>query len=224
MISRFYLSIAYSYFHACNGKEAVSYLKSIDKMIDKVQLSEDELFDIYNLHIMTKSYFGEIESARQYFNKICDLRITERDFMTAILNYTSGLIEAKKMDSAMSLMNKFKEQFEKEYKNNESYLATFYSNLAIVYAAEDDFQQALVYDEKAYGLRKRFLGIYSKDMAITYLALTEDYLNFNRNDEAKKCIIKAEEICSVIFENKDNLLYQNVLHAKHALENLGYVF
>lgn len=50
---------------------------------------------------MTKSYFGEIESARQYFNKICDLRITERDFMTAILNYTSGLIEAKKMDSAM---------------------------------------------------------------------------------------------------------------------------
>ena len=218
------LSIAYSYFHACNGKEAVSYLKSIDKMIDKVQLSEDELFDIYNLHIMTKSYFGEIESARQYFNKICDLRITERDFMTAILNYTSGLIEAKKMDSAMSLMNKFKEQFEKEYKNNESYLATFYSNLAIVYAAEDDFQQALVYDEKAYGLRKRFLGIYSKDMAITYLALTEDYLNFNRNDEAKKCIIKAEEICSVIFENKDNLLYQNVLHAKHALENLGYVF
>ena len=61
-------------------------------------------------------------------------------------------------------------------------------------------------------------------MAITYLALTEDYLNFNRNDEAKKFIIKAEEICSVIFENKDNLLYQNVLHAKHALENLGYVF
>ena len=174
--------------------------------------------------IRDRSYFGEIESARQYFNKICDLRITERDFMTAILNYTSGLIEAKKMDSAMSLMNKFKEQFEKEYKNNESYLATFYSNLAIVYAAEDDFQQALVYDEKAYGLRKRFLGIYSKDMAITYLALTEDYLNFNRNDEAKKCIIKAEEICSVIFENKDNLLYQNVLHAKHALENLGYVF
>lgn len=32
------------------------------------------------------------------------LRITERDFMTAILNYTSGLIEAKKMDSAMSLI------------------------------------------------------------------------------------------------------------------------
>lgn len=218
------LSIAYSYFHACNGKEAVSYLKSIDEMIDKVQLSEDELFDIYNLHIMTKSYFGEIESARQYFNKICDLRITERDFMTAILNYTSGLIEAKKMDSAMSLMNKFKEQFEKEHKNNESYLATFYSNLAIVYADKDDFQQALVYDEKAYDLRKRFLGIYSKDMAITYLALTEDYLNFNKNDKAKECIIKAEEICSVIFENEDNQLYQNVLHAKHALENLGYVF
>ena len=58
------------------------------------------------------------------------------------------------MDSAMFFMNKFKEQFEKEYKNNESYLATFYSNLAIVYAAEDDFQQALVYDEKAYDLRK----------------------------------------------------------------------
>lgn len=45
----------------------------------------------------------------------------------------------------MLFMNKFKEQFEKEYKNNESYLATFYSDLAIVYAAEDDFQQALVY-------------------------------------------------------------------------------
>ena len=193
-------------------------------MVDKVQLSDDELFDIYNLHIMTKSYFGEIESARQYFNKICDLRITERDFMMAILNYTSGLIQAKKMNSAMSLMNKFKERFEKEYKNNESYLATFYSNLAIVYADKDDFQQALVYDEKAYDLRKRFLGIYSKDMAITYLALTEDYLNFNKNDKAKECIIKAEEICSVIFENEDNQLYQNVLHAKHALENLGYVF
>lgn len=40
----------------------------------------------------------------------------------------------------------------------------------------------------------------------------------------KECIIKAEEICSVIFENEDNQLYQNVLHAKHALENLGYVF
>lgn len=53
---------------------------------------------------MTKSYFGEIESARQYFNKICDLRITERDFMMAILNYTSGLIQAKKMNSAMSLI------------------------------------------------------------------------------------------------------------------------
>ena len=33
-----------------------------------------------------------------------------------------------------------------------------------------------------------------------------------------------ELICSVIFENEDNQLYQNVLHAKHALENLGYVF
>lgn len=106
------------------------------------------------LNIMMQSYFGKIENARQYFNKICDLRITERNFMTAMFNYTSGLIEAKKMDSAMFFMNKFKEQFEKEYKNNESYLATFYSNLAIVYAAEDDFQQALVYDEKAYDLRK----------------------------------------------------------------------
>ena len=44
------------------------------------------------------------------------------------------------------------------------------------------------------------------------------------NDKAKECIIKAEEICSVIFENEDNQLYQNVLHAKYALENLGYVF
>lgn len=200
------------------------YLKSIDEMIDKVQFSDNQLFNIYNLHIMMQSYFGKIENARQYFNKICDLRITERNFMTAMFNYTSGLIEAKKMDSAMFFMNKFKEQFEKEYKNNESYLATFYSDLAIVYAAEDDFQQALVYDEKAYDLRKRFLGIYSKDMAITYLALTEDYLNFNKNDKAKECIIKAEEICSVIFENEDNQLYQNVLHAKYALENLGYVF
>lgn len=49
------LSIAYSYFHAYNEKEAMSYLKLIDEMVDKVQLSDDELFDIYNLHIMTKS-------------------------------------------------------------------------------------------------------------------------------------------------------------------------
>lgn len=37
-----------------------------------------ELFDIYNLHIMTKSYFGEIESARQCVGKfgICFLMHT----------------------------------------------------------------------------------------------------------------------------------------------------
>ena len=62
-------------------------------MADKIQLSDDDLFDIYNLHIMTKSYFGEMENAKQYFNKICELKITERDFMTAMLNYTSGLIQ-----------------------------------------------------------------------------------------------------------------------------------
>lgn len=65
------------------------YLKSIDEMIDKVQFSDNQLFNIYNLHIMMQSYFGKIENARQYFNKICDLRITERNFMTAMFNYTS---------------------------------------------------------------------------------------------------------------------------------------
>ena len=54
-------------------------------------------------------------------------------------------------------------------------------------------------------------------MAITYISLAEDYLQFNRNDEAKECIIKAEEICKDIFENEDNELYQNVIHAKHVL-------
>ena len=211
------LAIAYSYFHGCNQKEAVSCLKAIDEMADKIQLSDDDLFDIYNLHIMTKSYFGEMENAKQYFNKICELKITERDFMTAMFNYTSGLIKVKKMDESMFYMMKFKECFEKEYSNHEAYLATFYSNLAIAYADKDDFQQALAYDQKAYDIRKRVLGTYSKDMAITYISLAEDYLQFNRNDEAKDCIIKAEEICKVIFENEDNEFYQNVIHAKHVL-------
>lgn len=211
------LAIAYSYFHGCNQKEAVSCLKAIDEMADKIQLSDDDLFDIYNLHIMTKSYFGEMENAKQYFDKICELKITERDFMTAMFNYTSGLIQVKKMDDAMFYMMKFQECFEKEYSNHEAYLATFYSNLAIAYADKDDFQQALAYDQKAYDIRKRVLGTYSKDMAITYISLAEDYLHFNRNDEAKECIIKAEEICKVIFENEDNELYQNVIHAKHVL-------
>lgn len=114
-------------------------------------------------------------------------------------------------------MMKFKERFEKEYSNHEAYLATFYSNLAIVYADKDDFQQALAYDQKAYDIRKQVLGTYSKDMAITYISLAEDCLQFNRNDEAKECIIKAEEICKAIFENEDNELYQKVLHAKYVL-------
>lgn len=211
------LAIAYSYFHGCNQKEAVSCLKAIDEMADKIQLSDDDLFDSYNLHIMTKSYFGEMENAKQYFNKICELKITERDFMTAMLNYTSGLMQVKKMDDAMFYMMKFKERFEKEYSNHEAYLATFYSNLAIAYADKDDFQQALAYDQKAYDIRKRVLGTYSKDMAITYISLAEDYLQFNRNDEAKECIIKAEEICKDIFENEDNEFYQNVIQAKHVL-------
>lgn len=211
------LAIAYSYFHGCNQKEAVSCLKAIDEMADKIQLSDDDLFDIYNLHIMTKSYFGEMENAKQYFDKICELKITERDFMTAMFNYTSGLIQVKKMDDSMFYMMKFKERFEKEYSNHEVYLATFYSNLAIVYADKDDFQQAMEYDQKAYDIRKRVLGTYSKDMVITYISLAEDYLQFNRNDEAKDCIIKAEEICKVIFENEDNEFYQNVIQAKHVL-------
>lgn len=53
------LAIAYSYFHGCNQKEAVSCLKAIDEMADKIQLSDDDLFDIYNLHIMTKSYLAK---------------------------------------------------------------------------------------------------------------------------------------------------------------------
>ena len=211
------LAIAYSYFHGCDQKEAVSCLKTIDEMADKIQLSDDDLFDIYNLHIMTKSYFGEMENAKQYFDKICELKITERDFMTAMFNYTSGLIQDKKMDDAMFYMMKFKERFEKEYSNHEAYLATFYSNLAIVYADKDDFQQALAYDQKAYDIRKQVLGIYSKDMVITYISLAEDYLYFNRNDEAEECIIKAEEICKDIFENEDNELYQKVLHARYVL-------
>lgn len=56
---------------------------------------------------------------------------------------------------------------------------TFYSNLAIAYADKDDFQQALAYDQKAYDIRKRVLGTYSKDMAITYISLAEDYLHFD---------------------------------------------
>ena len=211
------LAIAYSYFHGCNQKEAVSCLKAIDEMADKIQLSDDDLFDIYNLHIMTKSYFGEMENAKQYFDKICELKITERDFMTAMFNYTSGLIQVKKMDDAMFYMMKFQECFEKEYSNHEAYLATFYSNLAIAYADKDDFQQALAYDQKAYDIRKRVLGTYSKDVAITYISLAEDYFQFNRIDEAKDCIIKAEEICKVIFENEDSELYQKVIHAKHVL-------
>lgn len=211
------LAIAYSYFHGCDQKEVVSCLKAIDEMADKIQLSDDDLFDIYNLHIMTKSHFGEMENAKQYFDKICELKITERDFMTAMLNYTSGLIQVKKMDDAMFYMMKFQERFEKEYSNHEAYLTTFYSNLAIAYADKDDFQQALAYDQKAYDIRKRVRGTYSKDMAITYISLAEDYLQFNRNNEAKECIIKAEEICKDIFENEDNELYQKVIHAKHVL-------
>lgn len=211
------LSLAYSYFHACDEKNALYYLALIDKGIEKIQDNDDKLFEIYDLHIILESCLGKIESAKQYFEKICELKITERDFMTAMLNYTSGLIQVKKMDDAMFYMMKFKERFEKEYSNHEAYLATFYSNLAIAYADKEDFQQALAYDQKAYDIRKRVLGTYSKDMAITYISLAEDYLHFNRNDEAKECIIKAEEICKVIFENEDNELYQNVIHAKHVL-------
>lgn len=60
--------------------------------------------------------------------------------MTAMFNYTSGLIQVKKMDDSMFYMMKFKERFEKEYSNHEAYLATFYSNLAIADADKDDFQ------------------------------------------------------------------------------------
>lgn len=211
------LSLAYSYFHACDEKNALYYLALIDKRIEKIQDNDDKLFEIYNLHIILESRLGKIKNAKQYFNKICELKITERDFLTAVLNYTSGLIQDKKMDDAMFYMMKFKERFEKEYSNHEAYLATFYSNLAIVYADKDDFQQALSYDQKAYDIRKQVLGTYSKDMAITYISLAEDYLQFNRNDEAKECIIKAEEICKAIFENEDNELYQKVLHAKYVL-------
>lgn len=175
------------------------------------------MFEIYDLHIILESRLGKTENAKQYFNKICELKITERDFLTAVLNYTSGLIQAKRNDSALFYMNKFKGRFEKEYRNNESYLATFYSNLAIAYANKNDIQQALVYDQKAFALRKRALGTYSKDLAITYVSLADDYLYFNRNNEAKECIIKAEEICKVIFENEDNELYQKVIHAKYVL-------
>ena len=84
-------------------------------------------------------------------------------------------------------------------------------------ANKNDIQQALVYDQKAFALRKRALGMYSKDLAITYVSLADDYLYFNRNNEAKECIIKAEEICRAIFENEDNELYQKVLHAKYVL-------
>lgn len=101
--------------------------------------------------------------------------------------------------------------------NLHMYLATFYSNLAIAYASENDFRQALEYDQKASDLRKKALGTNNKDMAITYTLLAENYLQFNRNDEAKECIIKAEEICKAIFENEDNELYQKVLHAKYVL-------
>ena len=101
--------------------------------------------------------------------------------------------------------------------NLHMYLATFYSNLAIAYASENDFRQALEYDQKAYDLRKKALGTNNKDMAITYISLAEDCLQFNRYDEAKECIIKAEEICKAIFENEDNELYQKVLHAKYVL-------
>lgn len=211
------LSLAYSYFHACDEKNALYYLALIDKRIEKIQDNDDKLFEIYNLHIILESRLGKIENAKQYFNKICELKITERDFLTAVLNYTSGLIQDKKTDDAMFYMMKFKERFEKEYSNHEAYLATFYSNLAIVYADKDDFQQALAYDQKAYDIRKQVLGTYSKDMAITYISLAEDCLQFNRNDEAKECIIKAEEICKAIFENEDNELYQKVLHAKYVL-------
>lgn len=211
------LSLAYSYFHACDEKNALYYLALIDKRIEKIQDNDDKLFEIYNLHIILESRLGKIENAKQYFNKICELKITERDFLTAVLNYTSGLIQDKKTDDAMFYMMKFKERFEKEYSNHEAYLATFYSNLAIVYADKDDFQQALAYDQKAYDIRKQVLGTYSKDMAITYISLAEDCLQFNRNDEAKECIIKAEEICKAIFENEDNELYQKVLHVKYVL-------
>ena len=61
------------------------------------------------------------------------------------------------------------------------------------------------------------LRIYLRDKLDTYISLAEDYLQFNRNDEAKDCIIKAEEICKVIFENEDNEFYQNVIQAKHVL-------
>lgn len=74
-----------------------------------------------------------------------------------------------------------------------------------------------IFNQKSYDLRKRVLGTYSKDMAITYISLVEDYLQFNRNDEVKECIIKAEEICKAIFENEDNELYRNVMHAKYVL-------
>lgn len=210
------LSLAFSYVHAGQLSISKEYLSIADNLANKLD-KIDDLFSLYNLHIIIEFNQGNAVKAKEYFDKICELELDEFDFLTAVSNLTSGLLDCEKTDLALEYMEKYKNRIEECFKENEVYLATFYSNLAIAYSQSNIYDKALHYDEKALEIRKRVLGTINKDLAITYLSLADDYIKFHNIKKAKKYILEAENICKKIFDDTDSLLYHNVIAAKNSL-------
>ena len=214
MIMTWNLALAYSYFHACKIHESIEYLSVVDFLADSLELDDYHLFEIYNLHTILEFHHKDADNAQQYFDRICKLKICDADFLIAVTNLMSGFIECNKSELALEYMKRYMQSIEEEFKEKESYLATFYSNLAIVYSNLNDFEMALKYDTKAFEIRKRVLGTVNKDLAITYMSLADDYFHCRDFERAKEYILAAEDICRVIFEDTNSQLYQNVIRAK----------
>ena len=114
-------------------------------------------------------------------------------------------------------MLKYQDEIEKTLKKNPLELAVFYSNLAISYVGIRRLAEAKKYDSKALEIRKRVLGFYNRDTAISYEAMAENYLEEGELEKAWERVRNAKQICEKIGISDECELYQNILHTENII-------
>ena len=226
-IGKFDLSLSFVYFHAYNYEEAEKYLNKVDEMEEKEHwlISDEDKFEYYNCHLVLACKNKDWDKAEEFFKRICEDKTEGYRFVTAVVNMTSGMIERGYCQKALSYMLKYQDEIEKRLKKRPSELAVFYSNLAISYVDIGRLAEAKKYDSEALEIRKRVLGFYNRDTAISYEAMAEDYLEEGELEKAWESVQNAKKICEKIGISDECELYQNILHTENIIgKKMSYYF
>lgn len=141
------------------------------------------------------------DSAIIYFEKASDEYLSSKNAEGVVNSYTQiGVILTRqdKYENAMSWLNKALGAGTSLDSNN-LFIATTYISMGVVYNAEENYTQSLMYHYKALNIRIQKLGEYDKDVATSYGNIGNVYLNSKNYDKSIEAHLKAMQIREKLF-------------------------